>query len=268
MGMSDKFDVAATAAAEVAKDVYKDGLQPTVQATGAVIGFIPRTVRVLLSPLEQWIIQSEHNRDMVSQMLEEKLKNTQPDKLVSPEAYIGVPALQNISYCMDNEQLREMYANLLASAMNSDKKSNVHPAFVDIIRHLSPDEAKLLKLIVAEEDIPIVTVRRVNKAGHGDDILSNFSTFGEDCGCENPLDIEKYFDNLERLGLIARLPYQYIVDANAYDRVESHPLVIEKMNLPAPKDSIYTNNELSKGVLTITAFGKGFCAICMEIENS
>ena len=78
-------------------------------------------------------------------MLELKLEKVSPELIEAPEPYIAVPAVQYISYCMNNEELRNMYANLLANSMNKVVKDGVHPGFVEIIKQLSPDEAKFLK---------------------------------------------------------------------------------------------------------------------------
>lgn len=77
----------------------------------------------------------------------------------SPDPHIAVPALQYISYCMDNDELRDMYANLLANSMNKVVKNGVHPGFVEIIKQLSPDEARLLKQFKIETIVPTITVR-------------------------------------------------------------------------------------------------------------
>lgn len=53
---------------------------------------------------------------------------------MTPEAYVAVPALQAISYSMNSEELRNMYANLLAKAIDIDEKDKVHPAFVELIK--------------------------------------------------------------------------------------------------------------------------------------
>lgn len=45
---------------------------------------------------------------------------------------------------MDSEELRNMYANLLAKAMNVDEKDKVHPAFVELIKQMAPREALIL----------------------------------------------------------------------------------------------------------------------------
>ena len=68
--------------------------------------------------------------------------------------------MQAISYSMNSEELREMYSNLLAKSMNSDAKTLVHPSFVEIIKQLSPFDARFLKLLLPKNDLPIVAILR------------------------------------------------------------------------------------------------------------
>lgn len=143
--MSDA-DKLLDAVKEVAKDAYVDGGRPVVKPTGELLGLVPRAIKAALAPVEKWVLQREYNIAETQRLLEEKLKNISPDQIEAPEAYIAVPALQNISYCMDNAELRDMYANLLANSMNKVVKNGVHPGFVEIIKQLSPDEAKILRL--------------------------------------------------------------------------------------------------------------------------
>ena len=41
---------------------------------------------------------------------------------------------------MNSKELRDLYANLPAKAMNSDTKDTVHPAYLETIKQLSPEE--------------------------------------------------------------------------------------------------------------------------------
>ena len=114
-------------AKEIAKNVYEDGGEPIVKPTGEVLGLIPRAIKAALLPLEKWVVGREYNLAQTKLLLEEKLRNTNPDDIEPPEAYIAVPAIQAISYCMDNDELRDMYAQLLASSMKKSIKNGVHP---------------------------------------------------------------------------------------------------------------------------------------------
>ena len=127
-------DVAKELIAQTAGKTYDDIAHPTAHATGQIVSFIPRTVKVWLGKWEKWILNGEYAIKETEKLLEEKLKHIPEDKIVEPEPYVAVPAIQQLSYSLDSEELRELYANLLASSMNADKKSDVHPAFVDIIK--------------------------------------------------------------------------------------------------------------------------------------
>lgn len=45
---------------------------------------------------------------------------------------------------IDAEELRDMFANLLARSMDTATAGNVHPSFVEVIKQLTPDEARIL----------------------------------------------------------------------------------------------------------------------------
>lgn len=119
--LSDKnnsSDSAKDALKEIAKEAYQDGAKPVVKPMGELAALFPRTIKAALAPLERWVLQREYNIEEIKKLLEEKLKNVPPESIEPPETHIAVPALQYISYCMDNVELRDMYANLLASSMN------------------------------------------------------------------------------------------------------------------------------------------------------
>lgn len=88
----------------------------------------------------------ESNIEQTRKLLEKKLKNVPVENIITPPMYIGVPALQAISYCMNDESLRNMYAELLAHAMNSDTIDNVHPTYVEIIKQMSPYDALIFRI--------------------------------------------------------------------------------------------------------------------------
>ena len=104
---------------KTAPTLYEDSLQPTVQEVGKFVARIPRAINAAFSGLDKWILNKEYNVDETKKLLAQKLENVNPEKIVEPEPYVAVPAIQAISYSMNNEELRNLYANLLAKAMNS-----------------------------------------------------------------------------------------------------------------------------------------------------
>lgn len=75
---------------------------------------------------------------------------------VHPE--IGVPIMQTLHYTT-NDYIAEMLTNLLSSASIISMAGNAHPAFVEIIKQMSPDEAKIVQYLKKCSEIPYVSLR-------------------------------------------------------------------------------------------------------------
>lgn len=253
---------------EIAKDVYNDGGKPIVKSVGELIGLVPRAIRAALYPLEKWVVTKEYNLAETKKLLEAKLQSTPPENIESPDPYIAVPALQYISYCMDNDELRDMYANLLANSMNRVVKNGVHPGFVEIIKQICPDEAKILKYLANNEVIPTLTLRFRNSKGEGTVILKNYTNIGVVCKCEQPYEINKYFDNLIRLGLAEPSPFMArLTDKELYESLKKEPYLIDHANTAAGRTDDINIVDYVEGYVSISDYGKAFCKICLGAEQ-
>ena len=94
--------------------------------------------------------------------------------------------------------------------------------------------------------------------------------------CENPQDICKYLSNLLRLGLIeipdSSLSAHYpLEDEQLYVLLEQHPYIQSFINTVNVVEDIKFTSEIITNHASITDYGKGFCAICLntsaELEN-
>lgn len=140
--------------AEIVKDIYDDGLKPTVQEAGKIISFPLELINAMLTKPRCWIANAEYKLKETNILIAEKLTKLEKEMnvtLTPPEDYVAVPALQALSYSIDSKELRELYANLLAKAMCKDIKDKVHPAFVEIIKQLNPVDVKIFNLITTKE---------------------------------------------------------------------------------------------------------------------
>lgn len=168
--MPEGFDKLAGAigdALKTAPTLYEDAFQPTVQEVGKFAARVPRAINVAFSGLDKWILNKEYAIDETKKLLEKKLENVNPDNIVEPEPYVAVPAIQAISYSMNNGELRNLYANLLANAMNSDIKNMVHPSFVEIIKQMSPNDATIFKIVSESNLTPLIDLSlKMPKGGH------------------------------------------------------------------------------------------------------
>lgn len=267
MSEKEMLDLTTEVAKGIAKEAYKDGGKPVVKPTGELVGLVPRAIKAALSPLEKWILQREYNVAETKKLLEEKLQNTPPELIESPEPHIAVPAMQYISYCMDNEELREMYANLLANSMNKVVKNGVHPGFVEIIKQLSPDEAKILKYLAQNKTVPTITLRYNNEKGEGFEVVKNFSNIGELSNCDNPLAINQYFDNLIRLGLLRKSTLSSLSEKSLYEPLKHHPHIQVYANSDIERPGPYNKVHFNEEYMELTAFGESFCNICLSTED-
>lgn len=242
-------------------EVYKDAVSPVIKPIGEILGFLPRTLKLALSGWEKWLINGEETIRLTAETVREKLQVIPTEKLTEPEPYVAIPAMQQLSYCVNNDELRDLYANLLVSSMNTDKKWQVHPAFVDIIKQLTPDEAKFIKALKpnVSNNNPLIDVRIVNKENRGGTtIIYNFTNVGID-KIDLPQNICSYIENLERLKLIMIPPTMSLINKELYNPLISHPLLTSRV----PK----TLNEGSKieyeyKIFCLTNFGANFIEIC------
>lgn len=263
--MTDEKDIAVEIAKELAKDLYEDAGHEVVKPTGKLVGLLPRAIHAALQPLEMWTMQREYNIAATKKLLEMKLEKIDPAKLSPPEAYVAVPALQAISYCMDNEELRNMYANLLAKSMTDAERDGVHPGFVEIIKQMCPDEAKIMKYFVHRDSIPTIGVRCENAKHVGINIVRMFSDVGETMNCDYPLKIEQYLNNLIRLGLLAGSEHGVsYADKSNYHSCKQHPYILEMQRDYANRLIDYPNVQITEGYVYVTELGTAFCNTCIK----
>jgi len=269
MSENEMLDVTKEVAKEIAKDAYEDAGKPIAKPTGELLGLVPRAIKAALSPVEKWVLQREYNIEETKILLEQKLENISPDIIESPEPHIAVPALQYISYCMDNDELRDMYANLLANSMNKVVKNGVHPGFVEIIKQLSPDEAKILRYMnYGHSTIPTISLRYEEAEGGGVAIMHNFSVVGELAQCEFPHETAKYFDNLCRLGLLDDVKgMSSLTDKKLYEPLKNHYRIMSLATVEQAKAKGYEKYNFEESIVRLTAYGKSFCSICLETKN-
>lgn len=179
-------------------------------------------------------------------MLEEKLKNIPSENIVPPSPRIAVPTLQNASITEDIE-IRELYAQLLANSMNETMKDGIHPGFVEIIKQLCSDEARILKYMSAHTAIPTIILRYEDESGAGFDVVNNFSTVGELAGCEEILNVNKYFDNLIRLGLLkSGEDVASLIDKSLYEPLKTHNYIVEKSKAASAQNGKYNQADIKK----------------------
>lgn len=246
--------------------VYEDAIQPLAKETGKALETVGKTVNAALLPLRGLVWGIEQIEEFVNNKVSEKLKNVPPENIQTPDPAVAGPTLESLRFTGHKESLSNLYANLLATSMDKETARYAHPGFVEIIRNLSSDEAKILSLILKTTVQPIIDIRQEKKQGNGGIEVSTFvCTIGLDAGIEHRDLVGTYLKNLERLGLVDIPKDRFLTKEGSYDRILNDPPV------KAIQDKINSSDshkaEIAKYFVRISELGKLFSAACVKGKN-
>lgn len=204
------------------------------------------------------------------------------DNIVPPPIYLAAPLLQKCQFTADSEHLHSLFANLLATAMTEDMQELAHPAFIEIISQLSPEEAKILFNFPNSLPMCAIRVQKNNRTQHvsndgfrlthplgdqfsfpkeGNDYISHIILYeGIKICTEHDLRIAgSITDNLARLGLIILNEQAFFTKGDVYSPMI--PVITPFLQtIPCPPD--YEAVILPQ-IATITDFGKQFLKACV-----
>lgn len=243
--------------------VYEDAIQPVAKEAGKALQTVGRTVNAALLPVRGLVWGVEKIEEFVQTKVTKKLSNTPVENICPPDPAVAGPALESLRYTGHKESLSELYANLLASAMDKETAKTAHPGFVEIIRNMSADEARLLEYIIKNQVAPIVDIKRVLPKQGGEIKISELvSTLGHDAGLEHRDLSASYLINLERLGLVEIPRDSHLTKPDAYDRIINDGPVQAIVNQLNQGGEEY-KGDFNKYYVRATVFGKQFSNACV-----
>lgn len=156
------------------------------------------------------------------------------------------------------EALRAQGEQLLREAADVGFDERAHPAFVRILTELSPDEARILRLLAIEGAEPMVDVRAHNLIGNGSQLIAqSLNMLGPKAGLRQRERVPVYLTNLVRCALI-RLSDDQLESPAQYQVLEAQPEVIE-----ATRDTVRAR--IIRRSVDLTPLGREFCAVCLPI---
>jgi len=243
-----------------AKELYVDLIGPTAREMGGNLLAVAKLISVAMAPLHGMVWGLEKVRDWLAAALLKRLADVNPDDIQTPPPYIAGQVLMQLRFCADQEKLRELYANLLASAMQRDKLPGVHPAFATIIEQLTPDEAVILQGIADNhEDFEFQEVR--NERGHSrGQIAKEFRKYCSSITVTNIDASTTYLDNLLRLKLFEEVSWAAGLPQHRRF-VPPPPSGGGGFNFPRDDDNT------TMRVVRLSAFGTQFLSACVRSET-
>lgn len=186
-----------------------------------------------------------------------------PKNIQEPKLNILGPALEASKYYIDEEELRDMFAKLIAASMDSSKNNITHPSFVEIIKQLTPLDASNLKVInTSPGGLPIARYAAKKRTGNGSSVIKEI-VFLENKSQQN-IDIQAAsISNLSRLGLIEYSFVRWLTAENKYDHLlNNHITELYKDSFSKMGDGT-REFDSQKGMLVLTPYGSSFSSICL-----
>lgn len=120
--------------------VYEDALSPAMKQIGKSLESVAKTSRFLLAPFDY--LAAQHDR--WERYLKKVSERVSEENLIEGHPQIVIPTLEGLSLAYENTLLSELFINLLANSIDKTKQDLAHPAFPNIIKQISHDEAVIL----------------------------------------------------------------------------------------------------------------------------
>lgn len=243
---------------------------PSVRAAGGELGkaahTIAKTINIALLPLAAINFGYERAKHYFDENfrpdLEAKLAGLSAEEIVEPKASLAGPVLQGLAFTHEEAALKDMYLNLLASAMKRGEATRAHPAFAEVIKQLTAEEARILLAALSPPNIkPIAQIRAMHPNG-GWTVLLNHVMPITDSGTNQPVeepDLPAMVDNWIRLGLVDISYVEHLASqpgSNRYEWAQKRP-EFERLKSAHATGPVVA----APGRFSMTAFGSQFAQV-------
>ncbi|MBS6673668.1 MAG: DUF4393 domain-containing protein [Haemophilus paraphrohaemolyticus] len=250
---------------------------------------------------QKYKIKQAANLEKYANEVKSGIEKIPEENIQEPKMSVVGPALEASKFYIEEDEIRGMFAKLIASSMDKTQSINIHPSFVEIIKVLSPLDAKNLYSLYHGRDETISKIRVTNKEnGNYTDHFNHIFLGNPECQDNNLIEFS--IDNLIRLKLVDVSYSKYKSDDSLYDKHRENELFLKfkteqeelqqslttllnsllngglltdtdsNAPLPASLQENYLNLKqvvqekeikVVKGIIQLTAFGKNFCKVCL-----
>ena len=249
---------------------------------------------------QKYKIKQAANLEKYANEVKSGIEKIPEENIQEPKMSVIGPALEASKFYIEEDEIRGMFAKLIASSMDNSKSADIHPSFSEMIKMLSPLDAQNLQTLYQSGDETISKIRMTSDGGFID--VCSHIYLGNPETQDNQL-IAPSIDNLIRLKLID-VDYETFKNNDAlYEKHRNNPLLLQYKqedqenrqtsqetlnflnsggkitngdNIPIPEEvqaSIKQQLEdalkprtidIVKGKISLTALGRNFCKICLS----
>ncbi len=262
--MSDNKSLLPDVIGPVSDAIHQNLPETEHQADGAlstVVGFFNN---VVLYPVKKANLTFRYKLEAFEDDLKEKTKHIPPENLQVPPTMIAGPTLEALRYTYDEKELREMYENLLASAMDTRTVNQALPSFVDAIKQMTPIDAIVLQKFVelqqfacAEIQFEIENTNQVYSKAMPTYFVTELADISD------PFIVSTSITNLLRLGFLNI--FDGTINGYDYESFKIHPYVQSRSDLFNGFGKQF-KIEIEEKVIKLNDYGKCFAKVCLEKE--
>lgn len=201
-----------------------------------------------------------HDLEEYRNELEQKVAAIPDENLQEPSIQKAAQAIDDSKYAITTEELRSMFANLIASTMDKTRDPLVHPSFSASIKQMSCLDARIIHVfsnVSLTSVLPLIDVQIQKK---GEIALKMFhQNFAYIPGIDDDLlQISTSISSLERFGLIELVKNTPLLDSKVYDLILNSSFYRSLENELGEQYTLVP----AKGHVRLTPLGKNFVSVC------
>ena len=135
---------------EIGKEIYSDVGHPVFKEVGNIGSSLMKFIAL---PFKFLGMTADELEKKYSVFLEKTIQKIPKENYVVPRSVIVAPLLDHVKFIFNEEGISEMFSNLLANAMNANIEKLVHPAFVEMLKQMSPLDVEFMNLYFKDRDL-------------------------------------------------------------------------------------------------------------------
>ncbi|KRM73022.1 DUF4393 domain-containing protein [Lacticaseibacillus brantae] len=204
----------------------------------------------MLDEMKNQLVQIQNDQNEFKQAVGERLAKISEENLKLPNKNIASPTMEATENYIQDKEIRDMFAALLASSADRSKEHFVRPAFVQIIKEMSPIDSKILATLGRVEPVARIIQYKEGESQYRvvrEGIIPGSDTFG------TPNMVASSLYNLQRLGLIDIKYDLAVANESRYDDLKTS---IQFNQVQKDNPTL----DLQLGSAAITPFGQDFKA--------
>ena len=230
-------------------------------ALSTVVGFFNN---VVLYPVKKANLTFRYKLEAFEDDLKDKIKNIPEENLQVPPVKIAGPVLEALRYAYDETELREMYEEMLATAMDNRKVQQVHRSYVDAVRQMEPLDARVLCRINDYNKITTLHVKLYLEESQQQYYINAMPYHYNVALCDlgDPFQISTAISNLLRLGLL--ISEDGFLKEGVAERIEKEPYVQKRFKLyKKPHGGARISVSEDCDIISLDSYGRYFVDVCM-----